>query len=146
FSIRVRGAGHPASPPAEPAREPTPGQARATDRAPPSKVDAGAPTDEARAVAREPAEPPNGARRLGGHTQAREARKARAANDAEAAKRREAVALRREIHRLLLEHLDLGTVEPSKLDDPSLRPKVLNALRRIVKTIEERIPAEINRD
>jgi pilus assembly protein CpaF len=65
---------------------------------------------------------------------------------AEATKRREGVELRREIHRLLLEHLDLATVEASKLDDPSLRPKVLMALRRIVRTLEERIPAEVNRD
>jgi pilus assembly protein CpaF len=77
---------------------------------------------------------------------AADAVKARAVDDAEKAKRRESVALRREMHRLLLEHLDLGTVEPSKLDDPSLRPKVLNALRRIVKTIDDRIPPEINRD
>lgn len=63
-----------------------------------------------------------------------------------AGKRRDAVELRREIHRLLLEHLDLATVEAAKLDDPSLRPKVLTALRRIVRTLEERIPVEINRD
>ena len=76
----------------------------------------------------------------------REAAKARAAEQAEEAYRREAVALRREIHRMLLEHLDLTTVEPSKLDDPSLRPKVLNALRRIVKTLDDRIPPDVNRD
>ena len=56
------------------------------------------------------------------------------------------MALRREIHKLLLDHLDLATVEPSKLDDPSLRPKVLNALRRIVRSIDDRIPESINRD
>jgi pilus assembly protein CpaF len=61
-------------------------------------------------------------------------------------RRRDAVALRREIHRKLLEHLDLATVEPSQLDDPSLRPKVLNALRRIVATLDARIPQEMNRD
>jgi pilus assembly protein CpaF len=64
----------------------------------------------------------------------------------EEARRRDAVALRREIHRLLLEHLDLATVEPSQLDDPSLRPKVLNALRRIVTSFESRLPAGTNRD
>src|SRR5204863_460958 len=58
---------------------------------------------------------------------------------AEHAERREAVSLRREIHRLLLEHLDLATVEAAKLDDPSLRPKLLVALRRIVSTLEELI-------
>jgi pilus assembly protein CpaF len=76
----------------------------------------------------------------------RDAVKARATEAAEEASRRESVALRREIHRLLLEHLDLATVEPSKLDDPSLRPKVLNALRRIVKSLDERIAPDVNRD
>ncbi len=65
---------------------------------------------------------------------------------AEQAKRREGVSLRREIHRLLLEHLDLATVEAAKLDDPSLRPKLLVALRRIVQTLDARIPADMNRD
>ena len=65
---------------------------------------------------------------------------------AEVSKRKDAVLLRREIHRLLIEHLDLATVEAAKLDDPSLRPKVLTALRRIVKTLEDRIPPDTSRD
>ncbi len=60
--------------------------------------------------------------------------------------RRENAALRREIHKLLIDHLDLATVEPSKMEDPSLRPKVLSALRRIVRNLDERIPEAINRD
>ncbi len=56
------------------------------------------------------------------------------------------VALRREIHKLLLEHLDLATIDAKKLDDPSMRPKVLNALRRIVSQIDARIPREMDRD
>ena len=75
-----------------------------------------------------------------------EATHERATEQAEEKARRESVALRREIHKLLLDHLDLATVEPSKLEDPSLRPKVLNALRRIVRSIAERIPASINHD
>jgi pilus assembly protein CpaF len=70
----------------------------------------------------------------------------RAAEQAEEKSRRENVALRREIHKLLLDHLDLATVEPSKLEDPSLRPKVLNALRRIVRGLADRIPPSINHD
>ncbi len=70
----------------------------------------------------------------------------RAAEQAAEKARRENVALRREIHKQLLDHLDLATVEPAKLEDPSLRPKVLSALRRIVRSIEERIPESINRD
>jgi pilus assembly protein CpaF len=61
-------------------------------------------------------------------------------------KLRAEVALRREIHRLLLEHLDLATIDAKKLDDPSMRPKVLNALRRIVAHIDTRVPPEIDRD
>jgi pilus assembly protein CpaF len=61
-------------------------------------------------------------------------------------KLREEVKLRREIHRLLLEHLDLATIDAKKLDDPSMRPKVLNALRRIIAGIDTRIPREIDRD
>jgi pilus assembly protein CpaF len=56
------------------------------------------------------------------------------------------VQLRREIHRMLLEHLDLATIDPKKLDDPSMRPKVLNALKRIVAQLESRIPRDQNHD
>jgi len=54
--------------------------------------------------------------------------------------------MRREIHKQLLEHLDLATIDAKKLDDPSMRPKVLTALRRIVATMDARIPREIERD
>ena len=67
---------------------------------------------------------------------------ARAADDA----RRADVALRREIHKQLLEHLDLATIDAKKLDDPSMRPKVLSALRRIVAALADRVPAEMDRD
>ncbi len=62
--------------------------------------------------------------------------------------RRENAVLRRDIHKLLIDHLDLATLDPSKMEDPSLRPKVLNALRRIVRSFEElgRIPEAINSD
>src|SRR6266542_628954 len=107
----------------------------------PSTPPPGPPTPEAG-----PPEAREGRGEHGTNRAPREAAKARAAEQAEEAYRREAVALRREIHRMLLEHLDLTTVEPSKLDDPSLRPKVLNALRRIVKTLDDRIPPDVNRD
>jgi pilus assembly protein CpaF len=48
--------------------------------------------------------------------------------------------LRREIHKRLLEHLDLATTDAVRLDDPSFRPRVLTALRRIVKLLEHRLP------
>jgi pilus assembly protein CpaF len=56
------------------------------------------------------------------------------------------VALRREIHKQLLEHLDLATIDAKKLDDPSMRPKVLSALRRIVAALGPRVPPEIDHD
>ncbi len=48
--------------------------------------------------------------------------------------------LRREIHRQLLEHLDLVQTEAARLDDPSFRPRVLIALRRIVGGMADRLP------
>ena len=42
------------------------------------------------------------------------------------------VQLRKKLHKALLENLDLAAIDPAKLDDPSLRPRVLVALRRIV--------------
>ena len=62
------------------------------------------------------------------------------------ARQRAEVELRRDIHKLLLEHLDLATIDAKKLDDPSMRPKVLNALRRIVANLASRIPPEIAPD
>jgi pilus assembly protein CpaF len=62
------------------------------------------------------------------------------------AKLKAEVELRREIHKLLLEHLDLATIDAKKLDDPSMRPKVLNALRRIVASLEAKIPRDIQPD
>ncbi len=54
--------------------------------------------------------------------------------------------LRRQIHATLIENLDLAALEGGALDDPSMRPRVLAALRRIVKQVEERIPASVDRD
>jgi pilus assembly protein CpaF len=58
----------------------------------------------------------------------------------------DAVELRREIHRLLLSNLDLASLEPSKLHDPSLRPRVVAALRKVVKNLDARIPPGVDRD
>jgi len=54
------------------------------------------------------------------------------------------VELRRRIHRALLENLDLASIDPSKLDDPSLRPRVLVALRRIVGEVANDVPAGVD--
>jgi len=55
-------------------------------------------------------------------------------------------ALRREIHKRLLEHLDLASTETARLDDPSFRPRVLTALRRIVKLLDHRLPVGMDCD
>ena len=60
--------------------------------------------------------------------------------------RKKDVNLRRKIHRMLLEHLDLATIDAQKLDDPSMRPKVLNALRRIVEQVSIEVPPDLNHD
>ncbi len=60
--------------------------------------------------------------------------------------RKRDVALRRKIHKMLLEHLDLATIDAQKLDDPSMRPRVLTALRRIVEQLAHEIPPEMGRD
>ncbi|HEX7666568.1 MAG TPA: CpaF family protein, partial [Polyangiaceae bacterium] len=61
-------------------------------------------------------------------------------------KRERDVALRREIHKMLIEQLDLATMDAQKLDDPSMRPKVLGALRRILQQLEHKLPPEVDRD
>jgi pilus assembly protein CpaF len=54
--------------------------------------------------------------------------------------------LRREIHAKLLENLDLAKLDAAKIDDPSMRPRVLTALRRIVQQLDARIAPSVNRD
>ncbi len=56
------------------------------------------------------------------------------------------VAMRREIHAKLLENLDLAKLDAAKIDDPSMRPRVLTALRRIVKQLDARIAPHLDRD
>jgi len=63
-----------------------------------------------------------------------------AAESAPASGTVETEAVRREIHRLLIDHLDLVSKRRERLDDPSFRPKVLTALRRIVSSLQDRLP------
>ncbi|MBK7582478.1 MAG: Flp pilus assembly complex ATPase component TadA [Myxococcales bacterium] len=54
--------------------------------------------------------------------------------------------LRREIHRQLIENLDLAALKSKQMDDPSMRPKVIGALRRIVDQMGTRLPHTVDRD
>jgi pilus assembly protein CpaF len=100
-------------------------------------------------VARTPPEHDEDTRRPSGATRAGTAREAApvlAPRGAAEAARRADVELRREAHKGLLENLDLATIDAMSLDDPSLRPKVVAALRKVVKSLDSRIPAETDRD
>jgi pilus assembly protein CpaF len=55
-------------------------------------------------------------------------------------------ALRREIHAKLIENLDLAKLDGARLDDPSMRPRVLVALRRIVSQMGSSIDPSLDRD
>jgi pilus assembly protein CpaF len=54
--------------------------------------------------------------------------------------------LRREIHRRLLDCLDLARLDTSRVDDPSMRPRVVAALRTLIDGLGDRIPAVLDRD
>ena len=54
--------------------------------------------------------------------------------------------LRREIHRRLLQHLDLANADSNRLDDESFRPRVVTALRRIVKSLAGELPMGVEPD
>jgi pilus assembly protein CpaF len=56
------------------------------------------------------------------------------------------VGLRREIHRRLLDYLDLAKLDTSKLDDLSTRPRVLSGLRAIIDSLQARLPPGVDRD
>ena len=53
--------------------------------------------------------------------------------------------LRRRIHEQLLEQLDLASMDLAKTDDPSLRPKVIAALRRILAIMADELPPGLDR-
>ena len=65
---------------------------------------------------------------------------------ANAAEREQINEMRRDIHRQLLEHLDLAVMGARELDDPSMRPKVISALRRIVQMMGPRLPKSVKAD
>ncbi len=58
------------------------------------------------------------------------------------------VRLRKEIHRKLLDHLDLAKLDKKRMDDAAMRPRVAEALRNILGTltIAARLPASVSTD
>ncbi len=48
--------------------------------------------------------------------------------------------VRRRIHRLLLDHLDLAALERSKMDADILRPRVIEALEKIIARLQPELP------
>jgi pilus assembly protein CpaF len=57
----------------------------------------------------------------------------------------ELVRLRRQVHAELLKNLDFAKIDPTRVD-PSLRPRVLTALKRIVKGLPVPLPAYVDGD
>ncbi len=54
------------------------------------------------------------------------------------------VAARKRIHRMLLDHLDLASLDRGKMQDSVMRPKVRQALRLIMKEVGGDLPASTN--
>ncbi|UJR84894.1 ATPase, T2SS/T4P/T4SS family [Sandaracinus amylolyticus] len=52
------------------------------------------------------------------------------------------VELRKRIHKLLLENLDLASLDRNKMDDRVMRPKVRTALRRIIGDLAKDLPQQ----
>jgi pilus assembly protein CpaF len=50
------------------------------------------------------------------------------------------VVTRRQIHRMLMDHLDLASLDRNKMDERVMRPRVREALARIVKQISRDLP------
>jgi pilus assembly protein CpaF len=53
-------------------------------------------------------------------------------------------ALRRRIHEQLLDHLELPRLERKALEDATMRPRVLDALRRIIATLGPELPRTVD--
>ncbi|MFT5356389.1 MAG: pilus assembly protein CpaF, partial [Polyangiales bacterium] len=54
--------------------------------------------------------------------------------------------LRRRVHRMLLDHLDLASLDRTQMDDESMRPRVTAALERIITQLQHDIPMGVDRD
>jgi len=54
--------------------------------------------------------------------------------------------LRRRIHRALLDHLDLASLDAATMDDSALRPSIVSALEGIVASHDKEVPEQSVRD
>ncbi|HJL19172.1 MAG TPA: CpaF family protein, partial [Sandaracinaceae bacterium LLY-WYZ-13_1] len=54
------------------------------------------------------------------------------------------VTARKRIHRMLLDHLDLASLDRNEMNDRAMRPKVRQALRRIMKEVGPDLPPRTN--
>jgi pilus assembly protein CpaF len=50
------------------------------------------------------------------------------------------VSTRKKIHRMLLENLDLASIDRTKMDEKVMRPRVMDALTRIIAQLQSEIP------
>ncbi len=55
------------------------------------------------------------------------------------------VELRRRLHRLLLDHLDLARIDRAQINEAAMRPKVIRALDRILTRVADELPPTVNR-
>lgn len=55
------------------------------------------------------------------------------------------VEMRRRIHRMLLDHLDLVSLDRTKMDERVMRPKVREALKRIMTQVTKDLPTSTDR-
>lgn len=53
--------------------------------------------------------------------------------------------LRRRVHRMLLDHLDLASLDRANMSDEAMRPRVMSALERILSQISHDLPPEASR-
>ena len=54
------------------------------------------------------------------------------------------VEFRRRVHRMLLDHLDLATLDRASMDERSMRPRVLAALQRILESVGTELGSEVD--
>lgn len=54
------------------------------------------------------------------------------------------VTTRKKIHRMLLENLDLASIDRTKMDDKVMRPRVMDALNRIIAQLQSEIPPGVD--